>query len=241
MSGITDICNRALAEIGTRSTITGLDEPSNEAINCALWYDKLRKSLLRAAHWGFARTQKTLGLLATLDSGNLPFPFLYQYAYPSDALAIRYVTKLPPGYIASEPIDPGAFPILMPDRSFRFLVSKSGPNKVIVTNLHQAIGVYTEDVTNPAVFDTMYEDALTAALASKLVMALTGNVQMKQEFMLQAQALLETARAADANEAVPETDHVPDWIAIRGFGNLWRNIMCPDWGMWYAPSIPWAD
>ena len=51
-----DICNMALSEIGARVKITNLTTDTGPAaVHCNIWYDQLRKQLLRSAPWGFAR------------------------------------------------------------------------------------------------------------------------------------------------------------------------------------------
>lgn len=237
MASDVELCNRALAEIGTRSTISSLTEQSNEAQNCALIYDPMRRATLRAAHWSFAREQVSLSLLGQSSDGSSPFPFLYKYAYPSQGLALRYL--IPPAP------DGGTWTVpLAPDRNCRFLIMNEKfegvRRKIIVSNLASAIAVLTGDVTETNIFDSLYEDALVCALAAKLVIPLSGNIGMKQTYMAQAERVLQTAQAADANEAVPDTEHIPDWITARGF-----NMALPynTWGMWYlSPSrMNWGD
>lgn len=197
MTAPVDICNRALSEIGTRSTIASLDEASPEAYNCSLHYDRLRRMLLRGAHWNFAREQQpALTALATPQQ-----PWQAAYAYPSDCLAFRFLQ--PPGQY-----------FWAPSPLFRFVVS----GKTIQTNLLQAGGVYTSDVQDCDLFDDLFADALTAALAAHVLLALTGNANEKQGFLQAALQSVQVARAADGNEGTPSTDHVPDWILARGDG-----------------------
>ncbi len=100
--------------------------------------------------------------------------------------------------------------------------------------------MYVVDVTDPLMFNASFEVALSAALAYKLVMPLTGNAGMKSGFQaIAAQELLQ-ARVKDGNEAIPSTDHTPDWIAVRGFG-AWANGFAGGGfglGQWYNG---WSD
>jgi hypothetical protein len=115
MSSPIDICNRALSDIGARANITSFSENSAAAQQCALWYDHLRKALLRGAHWNFARAQVELSPLGDLASGTSPYPWPFKYTYPPDALKVRYV--LPPTP-ASGSLDPL---FCTPSRNNRFL------------------------------------------------------------------------------------------------------------------------
>lgn len=258
MSSVIDICNRALSEMGTQSFISTLDEASNEAAQCSLWYDNIRQGLLRAAPWGFARHQRALTLLDTWDgvSANAPYPLLFKYEYPSDCLKLRYIIWPPyTTNVADSPAVDVGVPAPYwgaPSRQNRYLVqadvdSETGAqSKSILTNVPGAVGVFTLDVTNPDVFDTMFESALSAALAYKLVIPLSGNVGMRQEFRQSAEGSITNARVADGNEAVPSSDHVVDWMAARGtpaYGYGLGNPGCGDnWGQWYSgwDSMSWG-
>ncbi len=252
MASVIDTCNRALSEIGTQSFITSLDEQSNEAVQCGLWYNNQRQGILRAAPWGFARHQRALTLLGTWDgvSANAPYPMLYKYEYPSDCLKLRYVLWPPVATnISDSPaVDVGTSAPYWgtPSRANRFLISvdvdseTGAQSKIILSNVPGAIGVFTLDVTNVDVQDTLFESALTAALAYKLVIPLSGNVGMREQFRMSAEGSLTNARVADGNEAIPSSDHVVDWIAARGspaygLGNgLGLGACGPEWGQWYS-------
>lgn len=110
------VANIALANIGAQSDIQSFDpsDGSTEANIVALYYRSKIDALFRAAHWGFARRQ-IFGtqLKAAIDqNGNLtanppPQPWLYEYAYPSDCLKVRFcMPNLNPG--GPLPNGPGA-------------------------------------------------------------------------------------------------------------------------------------
>lgn len=229
-----DICNMALSEIGTQSTISSFTDGSNEAIQCGLWYDTLRKRLLRAAQWGFARTQATLAQVAdAIPDNTSPYPYLFSYTYPSDCLKLRYILATPITTNGAPPPDllvsPSAW--YTPSRSNRFIVANqvisTVQTKVILTNVgwvnvspnNGAIGVYTQDVTNVALFDELFIGALASALAFKLCIPLSGNVGMRDSFAKAAQDAIDQARAADGNEAIPSGDVRVDWMEGRGIGS----------------------
>lgn len=229
-----DICNMALSEIGTQSTIASFTEQSNEAIQCALWYDTMRRRLLRAAQWGFARTQVTLTQLAdAVPDQTAPYPYLFSYAYPSDALKIRYILATPLTTTGAPPPDLIVSPStwFTPSRANRFIIANqvisTVQTKVILTNVGWvnvvpntgAIGVYTQDVEDVGLMDEMFIGALASALAYKLVIPLSGNVGMRDGFAKAAQDTIDQARAADGNEAIPSSDIRVDWMEARGVGS----------------------
>ena len=55
----TDICNMALAYIG-QGRIASIEEESEEAIQCSMFYDHLRRKLLSEHRWGFAEVHLCL-------------------------------------------------------------------------------------------------------------------------------------------------------------------------------------
>lgn len=205
-----DICNLALSNVGTRSTIAALNEGSTESVQCQLFYDITRKEMLRAAHWNFARREVTLGVLAAAEGteenpdgeGDIPpTPWAYMYAYPSDCLKARHIKPERP-----------RVPFLLSGA----LDASNNPIRVILTDAQQAELVYTADIEVPDVFDPEFVTAFALALASKLAIPLTGDKALAQGLIQQAMDKIKGARATDGNEQVTVHDPLPDWLAARG-------------------------
>ena len=245
MTTSVDICNRALSEIGTRSTISSLTDGSTEAVACSIWYDTTRKQLLRKARWGFARTQATLTQVGDLYPDNTsPFPELYAYTYPPNCLQLRYIICQPTYVTATG----GAFVNTgnwesgwgQPSRNNRFIVhlqtdGSGNQSKLVLANIYNALAIYTADVQNTEFFDELFTQALVSALAFRLVIPLSGNVGMRNEFAQAATEAILEARAADGNEAISSTDHTPDWMKTRFIGGSygWNPYSIEgNWGMW---------
>lgn len=229
MSSITQICNRALSAIGSQTTISSLTDGTPAGNVSALWYDNQRQGLLRTAPWGFARRSVALTLLRQVSSGNSTYPYLFKYAYPSDCLKFRYLVRSPlvQQQVDSPAVDVGAqFVNFRPSRENRWLenidVDVNGAYvKTILSNVPDAIGIYTLDMTDPNMFDVLFESALTSSLAYHFAMPITGNVGMRQSFAEAADKAIDKARVVDGNEALPSSDHQVDWIAGRGVGSPW--------------------
>jgi hypothetical protein len=119
------VCQRALADIGTRSTITSVNPPdgSQEAFYCKLYYDGIRDHILRAANWSFAKTSTLLTLWKALpgtpenptpatisgwsDAYPAP-PWTYSYMDPGDCLRARAIIGQPQQVPISPPIFSGS-------------------------------------------------------------------------------------------------------------------------------------
>lgn len=240
MTTDTDICNRALSAIGTRSTIASMQEKSNEAKQCALLYAPTRNSLMRAAHWDFARYPAYLTLLKAMpgtpenptagtvnwDPATQPAPpWLYEYAYPADCLLLRFITpQISTGATGGTPIfsTPSYIPVPAVNvRPQRFQIgsdlNQQGQNvKIILSNQSQAVGVYTRLITEPDLWDDLFQEAMVAALGVRLVIPLAGDKAMlKLQREAAVQAIMQ-ARVSDGNEGFTIENWTPDWLAIRG-------------------------
>lgn len=225
------LCNRALAAIGTRSTISSItpSDGSEEANQCSLLYYPVRDQLLRSAHWDFARAQNYLAQLKSSQDTNstCPVPWAYEYAYPSDCLKARYIqpyfyTAAPQGVpLTTAPIVP-----LQPscygsgNRPIRFVVAtdkdqNNNDGTVILTNQPQAILIYTRLITNPNLFDSQFQEALVAALAAHLVPALSLNMDLMKTQIKIAEGIIAQARVTNGNEGPMSQDNTPDFIRAR--------------------------
>lgn len=246
-----DIVNATLSEIGANA-ISDFNDGSREAGVASIWYNRCRRQLLRAAPWGFARKTANLSLLAqATDVPNLvPWPYGFKYMYPADCLRMRYL--LPPPCVETNPaVAPlvAGVQVYGGVRDCKFIIAndtdvENNQRRVVLSNLWQAQSVYACDVTDTSLFDDQFEQALASTLAFRMVIPLSGNKDMRSTFAQSAQSAIMDARASDGNEALPTTDHTPDWMVVRGnitpgyggplgfsdsfFGEAWQNM---NWGM----------
>ena len=123
MSTIVDIINRALQQIGTRTTITqsNLDNNDcNEAIQANLCYENNRDDLLRMAPWDCGVRCAPLTYITSLpgtpentsaatsqwQAGQPMPPWLYEYQHPVDCLRPCFVVPQLDNSFGSVPIYP---------------------------------------------------------------------------------------------------------------------------------------
>lgn len=122
MTTVTDVCNLMLQRIGTRTTVTDGEiagGTTNEAIQFNLMYAKLRDRLLRMAPWNCAMRTANLTYITsqpgtpentspatTLWTPGQPAPpWAYEYQYPVDCLAARWIIpSTQTGYAGGVPI-----------------------------------------------------------------------------------------------------------------------------------------
>ncbi len=108
MTTVTDVANRMLQVLGTRTTVTAAElanNTSNEAIQFNLIYTETRDRLLRMAPWNSAMKTANLTFITsspgtpenqsastTLWSPGQPAPpWCYEYQYPVDCLMPRWI------------------------------------------------------------------------------------------------------------------------------------------------------
>ncbi len=108
MTTVTDVCNRMLQRLGTRTTVTDAElaaNSTNEAIQFNLMYTELRDDLLRMAPWNCAMrtanavyitsspgTPENTSAATTLWQPGQPTPpWAYEYQYPVDCLMPRWI------------------------------------------------------------------------------------------------------------------------------------------------------
>lgn len=230
MTSDVDIANRAILAVGARGQIAQIREQSNEARYVRAFYQSTLDALLRSAHWNFARKfaylsqLKSVAAIATAawdPATQPPPPWLYEYAYPSDCLKLRYITP--------RAGDGTVLPVF-PRQPQRFLEAidqhiVGGAAKVLLSNQAQAIGCYTVRVDNPDLWDAQFVVAFENALGARLCIPLSGDKKMADEARKAAAEIVLQARVSDGNEGLtfaPDTERPPDWITVRGYNATWQ-------------------
>lgn len=195
MASAVQICNLALSMIGSRSTITSLTEQSVEAQQCNLHYKLALDAMLEGFDWPFAR--KTAALAGV---GTPPTDWLYQYAYPSNCLAVREVIRL------ARELDPIPYTLSYDDTQAARVILADDPDLVIR---------YTAKITNEALLSPMFVKALSAALAVQLTIPLTRDMNLLGTINDLASMALQAAQAGASNESEPDEERTASWVEGR--------------------------
>jgi hypothetical protein len=196
-----EICNMACASIGINSRIVGVDtEKSNEAIQCRLWFDHIRKLLLEVKYWpDFAGKSVILQ-----DLGTPPTNWLFRYKYPADCrYAIRIVN---PGTRTPRADQKIPFKVLRTDDSY---------GKAILCDEADAELEYNTDVTDPTLFSATFTQAFIMALAAHIAMPLRVSPDIMGNAQKQFTGWL--AEAAQFSNREQQDDREPDseLISVR--------------------------
>lgn len=181
----TDICNMALAYIG-QGRIASLGEESEEAAQCRLFYDHLRRRLLAQHYFSFSAREAKLALLDRERQG-----YSFVYATPAKCLLLQHVYEKGKAREAKK----GAWRIVMLSDSVQG----------IATDIENAWASYTADVENAAVFSDSFIEALSHGLASAIAVPLSGSGSLQQAHY----QLMERAVMTAKFESERQNDHKP--------------------------------
>lgn len=97
----SDIFNQVLDAIGSEVVIGDPQEGSRASSVILRAYSQCLRQVLRSAHWNFARKQAPMEMLADATGQtqavgtNVPTPWVYEYALPTDCMQVRFVPSNP--------------------------------------------------------------------------------------------------------------------------------------------------
>ncbi len=245
MTSVVDLCNMALDAIGSQNTIQGINPPappgSLAAQVASRNFQTQVDAVFRTANWGSARKQAPLTMLKAAmgtpenPDGSLPqppYPWLYEYAYPSDCLKVRFLIPTPTTPSTQAPPMTGTGLSFPPFANTRIPFTKAVDDDangneiaVILSNARVAQVIYTKRINNPDLWDIQLQTAVIAALAAYFVNPLNRNAVLLKERVEIAARLLIQARIADANEGISTVDHYPDFMQVRNIGGgIWSGL-----------------
>lgn len=201
MQSAIDICNVALSSYLGTATITAFDEPSVEAEQCKLHYDRVRRSLLEKWHWTFAGRRELLVAMAVNDRES----WLYRYAKPGHLISIRWVNN---PISARQAMQMGQTPDTLREVS---------PDS-IYSDVAEAVIDYTRDETDPTLFSSGFGDALAAQLAAAIAMPVRRDAAVANAARDAAASMINDAMVADFNARPSwEQTFYPMSLKVRGF------------------------
>lgn len=121
--------------------------------------------------------------------------------------------------------------------TFNLAYTNTFDQKVILTNQENAICCYIRRVTDPNQWDSQFQQAMIAALASRLAIALTGSIQIANQQISLANSFIQAARATDGNEGLTVNDVTPDWLRVRGIDYPYDYGWTPNNVLDYGPMF----
>ena len=181
--------NLAIASTGTNYRMTSTSEESEPAEICELYYESVRQTILRAAHWKSAKRHIRLTEEAERNTSadwvsTDPEPgFAFSYELPANMLAARYLSDFS-----------------------QFDIGYETDKKILSCDVGGSAATdapvlcYTIDVMDVTLFEPDLYMAMYYGLGAHLCMALTGKPQRAQGLFNLANQQIVEARANTANE-----------------------------------------
>lgn len=194
-----EIYNLAVAQLGIQSSISDRDEESREAELCRLFYDTVRRKLLSAAPWSFAKTSKRLTLISeATDTWTAVGPepeWAFAYQRPVDMVYPRFTNQYS-----------------------RFILGNVGTAPAIMSNDSDVLFTYTFDAKNANLWSPWFVDAMYFALAAHIARPLTGKRDLTSDLLNLANQQVMMAREVEGNADNQTVESLPPWLAARGAG-----------------------
>lgn len=190
MSTSITICNMALAHLSITRRITAFSDATEEARNCAIFYDESRKHVLDSFPWNFACKFSTLALVADGD----PKGFSYAYQLPSDCITARKIHN--ESFVLGE-ID------------FKVAAQE------IWTDLDDAELEYTSDIETVNFFSPTFITCFSHKLASDLAMPLRNDQKLQTKEVNAFLGYLSQAMTVNAREGLNTKEKTDDFLSAR--------------------------
>ncbi len=101
--------------------------------------------------------------------------------------------------------------------TFTLTQAAKSDQRVILTNQEFATLSYVKQVTDPNVWDSLFQSALYNLMGASVCMALSGDKKLANMCIAETNTAIAEARKVDGNEGLTINDVTPDWIRTRGF------------------------
>jgi len=191
------ICNMALSHLGADDRIQSLTEASAVGRQMKLWYTPCRLEALQTYDWGFARRRRALAS----HSEAPPDEWAYRYQYPADCVEFRRIWN---------PLGRNVPPV-----PFTQETAETDGTRSILTDLDEAIGVWTMDVVDTSMFSVAFATSLSHLIAARSAIAITKKQSLmeRQYGLFQSLSRKAVAQDANANALAPPRNAV--WIDSR--------------------------
>ena len=202
MASQLELYNQALTQAMARTTLSDVNENKPGANQCNLYYDTVRRNVLKTASWPSTRKFARLPLLVERDftadwTDTDPSPgWRYAYGLPNDMLAPRYLHSYAPFEVEYFP---------------------SQNVMALMTNQESAILHYTFDQTNVTTWDPALYRAVMFALAAHITLPLNGKPGLAQYLAQQALDIVVQAQTEVANQDELYEEALPEAVEVRGY------------------------
>lgn len=170
---IVSICNLGLIALG-QPAISALTDNRKAAIQCQARYDQIRREVLRAHPWSFARKRQQLAAASIAPA----FGHRTAFTLPADFIRLVQVPQDETGGARWQ------------IEGLQLLCNESAPLNLI----------YIYDCQDPSVFDPLFVAALGYAIAVELALPLTQDKALKAQMQQAMEGKLSAARLVTSQD-----------------------------------------
>lgn len=199
VTAVVDIWNQAVSALSLSKTINDETDNSLVAEKCRLHYPTVRDKVLRGAPWSSAKAYSRLALHAERNTSAA-----WQPGDPEPGWAFSY--RLPSDYLWPRNLSTYE----------RFTLGTIGGETYLMTNMEQAILIYTKRQEDVSQWDIALTDAIILALAAHICKPLTGKNDRSAQLIGAANQAIMLAREQAGNEDNQPMETIPDWLMARG-------------------------
>ncbi len=202
------ICNIALLRVGQLQRITSLEQNSAASAACKTLWDAARDATLEAVAWPFAMRRSALAAITDGERGEWAFA----YQLPTDCIAPRFLDVADTDHpLGTYNANPGEAQQLV----WR-IEGDATYGRVILTNVEDAVLVYTALIEQPVRWSPMFRDAMAYRLAGDLGFGLAKNRQLGFAMMQAFEHSVRLAAASSFNQERKELPPESEIINSRG-------------------------
>ncbi len=212
------IINLALDRIG-QQPIANMGQTTGNGPLAMRQYDKTRRACLSETWWTFARSETPNGL--PLVSNNVWSNWQYAYEYPNDCLIVNYLCNPNlTSQIIGYPYTPAYWNDYNRNNPHEITVALAADKitatgqKIILSNMEDAILVYTKDVAESLMTD-LFVDYLVAKLAKSFCLRLLPQSPILRDLDSEIAETGALAKRHSANEAVEPSTKKSDFERYR--------------------------
>lgn len=196
------IINLALSHLGqnpiTQTELTADTSPSAIAAND--YWEPCQDEVLGEAAWSFATVTQSLSAIETLED----VEWSYMYDYPT--LAVSSIWNV---FNEGTPTTKGK-------QEFEVKYVPSESNKVIFSNLEDAIAEYTYQVTDPLIWSHKFCMAMSYLLAARMAVPLAADTDKALKILGIYAPILDEAKRLDASSKIKKPPQSSSYVNARG-------------------------
>jgi hypothetical protein len=193
-----DIANLGLSHLGEDGGVEDFNEKSTPARQAKLWYNPCRRETLEKFDWSFARKRQALALHGEAPPEGV---WNFRYQYPVDAIAPRYIVN--PAGTQADPVP------------FMVEIAPANGTRSILTDIQDAILVYTFDCEDASAFSPSFATALSYCLAWRMSPVITKKLSLTNAAGAAFTRMFNLSSAMNANAQAFDTPRDAAWVEAR--------------------------